>query len=44
MVAGGGGASLSEFTTLRTLWSLYKDYDYALAKLTAFDHSYLLFE
>lgn len=44
VVAGGGGASLSEFTTLQTAWSLYKDYDYGFVKLTAFDHSNLLFE
>ncbi|KAL5759365.1 hypothetical protein ACOSP7_017889 [Xanthoceras sorbifolium] len=44
VVAGGGGASLSEFTTLQTKWSLYKDYDYGYVKLTAFDHSNLLFE
>ncbi|KAK0574788.1 hypothetical protein LWI29_029083 [Acer saccharum] len=44
VVAGGGGASLSEFTTLQTKWSLFKDYDYGFVKLTAFDHSNLLFE
>ncbi|GLU16926.1 hypothetical protein SLE2022_333310 [Rubroshorea leprosula] len=44
VVAGGGGASLSDFTTLQTTWSLYKDYDYGFVKLIAFDHSNLLFE
>ncbi|XWS23095.1 hypothetical protein CRYUN_Cryun29cG0092000 [Craigia yunnanensis] len=44
VVAGGGGASLSTFTTLKTNWSLYRDYDYGFVKLTAFDHSNLLFE
>ncbi|GMJ09569.1 PURPLE ACID PHOSPHATASE 1, ARABIDOPSIS THALIANA PURPLE ACID PHOSPHATASE 1 [Hibiscus trionum] len=44
VVAGGGGASLSPFTTLKTKWSLYRDYDYGFVKLTAFDHSNLLFE
>ncbi|KAJ0096144.1 hypothetical protein Patl1_16680 [Pistacia atlantica] len=44
VVAGGGGASLSKFTTLQTAWSLYKDYDYGFVKLTAFDHSNLLFD
>ncbi|KAK9116055.1 hypothetical protein Sjap_015002 [Stephania japonica] len=44
VVAGGGGAHLSDFTTLQTRWSLYKDYDYGFIKLTAFDHSNLLFE
>lgn len=44
VVAGGGGASLAEFTTLQTTWSLFRDYDYGYVKLTAFDHSNLLFE
>ncbi|XP_038721495.1 probable inactive purple acid phosphatase 1 [Tripterygium wilfordii] len=44
VAAGGGGASLSQFTTLKTTWSLYRDYDYGFVKLTAFDHSNLLFE
>lgn len=44
VVAGGGGASLSPFTTLQTKWSFYRDYDYGFIKLTAFDHSNLLFE
>ncbi|PPD68390.1 hypothetical protein GOBAR_DD34729 [Gossypium barbadense] len=44
VVAGGAGASLSPFTTLKTKWSLFKDYDYGFIKLTAFDHSNLLFE
>ncbi|XP_060669417.1 probable inactive purple acid phosphatase 1 isoform X1 [Ziziphus jujuba] len=44
VVAGGGGASLSTFTTFQTKWSLFKDHDYGFVKLTAFDHSNLLFE
>ncbi|OVA00802.1 Phosphoesterase domain [Macleaya cordata] len=44
VVAGGGGAGLAEFTTLQTKWSLFKDYDFGFIKLTAFDHSNLLFE
>ncbi|XP_023537346.1 probable inactive purple acid phosphatase 1 isoform X1 [Cucurbita pepo subsp. pepo] len=44
VVAGGGGASLSPFITLQTKWSIYRDYDYGFVKLTAFDHSNLLFE
>ncbi|KAG9141162.1 hypothetical protein Leryth_001658 [Lithospermum erythrorhizon] len=35
---------LSEFTPLDTFFSLYKDYDYGFVKLTAFNHSHLLFE
>ncbi|KAJ4945337.1 hypothetical protein NE237_026723 [Protea cynaroides] len=44
VVAGGGGASLSQFTSLQTKWSYYRDYDFGFIKLTAFDHSNLLFE
>ncbi|WJX62767.1 polynucleotide adenylyltransferase [Trifolium repens] len=44
IVAGGDGASLSTFTSLKTKWSIFKDYDYGFVKLTAFDHSNLLFE
>ncbi|CAN6477187.1 unnamed protein product [Victoria cruziana] len=44
VVVGGGGSHLSEFTTLQTSWSLYKDYDFGFVKLTAFNHSSLLFE
>lgn len=44
IVAGGGGASLSTFTSIKTKWSIFKDYDYGFVKLTAFNHSTLLFE
>lgn len=44
VVVGGGGAHLSEFSVLNTSWSLYKDYDWGFIKMTAFDHSFLLFE
>ncbi|KAK4598799.1 hypothetical protein RGQ29_016025 [Quercus rubra] len=44
VIAGGGGASLHEFAPINTTWSIYKDYDYGFVKLTAFDHSHLLFE
>jgi len=44
IVAGGGGASLSTFTSVETKLSIFKDYDYGFVKLTAFDHSNLLFE
>ena len=44
VVAGGGGASLAKFGSVETKWSLVKDYDYGFVKLTAFDHSNLLFE
>ena len=44
VAAGGAGASLSLFTTLQTKWSFFRDFDYGFIKLTAFDHSNLLFE
>ncbi|KAK7828099.1 putative inactive purple acid phosphatase 1 [Quercus suber] len=44
VIAGGGGASLHEFAPINTTWSIYKDYDNGFVKLTAFDHSHLLFE
>ncbi|CAI0463130.1 unnamed protein product, partial [Linum tenue] len=44
VVAGGGGSGLADFTPLNTTWSLFKDHDYGFTKLTAFDHSNLLFE
>ncbi|KAL6187788.1 hypothetical protein ACLB2K_039183 [Fragaria x ananassa] len=44
VVAGGAGASLSTFTSLQTKWSIFKDHDHGFVKLTAFDHSNLLFE
>lgn len=44
VVAGGGGAGLVNFTSLQTKWSIFKDYDYGFVKMTAFDHSNLLFE
>ncbi|XP_065860580.1 probable inactive purple acid phosphatase 1 [Euphorbia lathyris] len=44
VAVGGAGAYLSPFTPLQTTWSLYRDYDHGFVKLTAFDHSNLLFE
>ncbi|KAL8250333.1 hypothetical protein R6Q59_034026 [Mikania micrantha] len=44
VVVGGGGSHLSDFTTINTFWSLYKDRDWGFVKLTAFNHSSLLFE
>uniref|UniRef100_A0A5B7AQT2 Purple acid phosphatase n=1 Tax=Davidia involucrata TaxID=16924 RepID=A0A5B7AQT2_DAVIN len=44
VVVGGGGSHLSEFSQVETLWSLYRDYDFGFVKLTAFNHSSLLFE
>ncbi|KAH9602631.1 hypothetical protein KSS87_005116 [Heliosperma pusillum] len=44
IVAGGAGASLTEFSSVHPNWSLFRDFDYGFVKLTAFDHSNLLFE
>lgn len=44
VAAGGAGASLSDFTRIQTKWSIFRDYDHGFVKLTAFDHSNLLFE
>ena len=44
VVVGGGGSHLSDFSTVNTQWSLFKDMDYGFVKLTAFNHSFLQFE
>ncbi|XP_061371796.1 probable inactive purple acid phosphatase 27 [Gastrolobium bilobum] len=44
VVVGGAGSHLSDFATVPPVWSLYRDRDFGFGKLTAFNHSYLLFE
>ncbi|XP_062168602.1 probable inactive purple acid phosphatase 27 [Alnus glutinosa] len=44
VVVGGAGSHLSKFTTAIPNWSIYRDHDFGFGKLTAFNHSYLLFE
>ncbi|XP_006402109.2 probable inactive purple acid phosphatase 27 isoform X1 [Eutrema salsugineum] len=44
VVVGGAGSHLSSFSSLKPKWSIFRDYDYGFVKLTAFDHSSLLFE
>lgn len=44
VVVGGGGSHLSSYSEVNTSWSLVKDNDYGFVKLTAFNHSSLLFE
>ncbi|XP_031271840.1 probable inactive purple acid phosphatase 27 [Pistacia vera] len=44
IVVGGGGSHFSDFGPLQPSWSLYSDSDYGFVKLTAFNHSSLLFE
>ncbi|KAI3882152.1 hypothetical protein MKX03_024395 [Papaver bracteatum] len=44
VVVGGGGSHLSSFSSLKTKWSLYQDYDFGFVKMTAFNHTSLLFE
>lgn len=44
VVVGGGGSHLSTFSEQPPVWSIYRDYDWGFVKLTAFNHSSLLFE
>ncbi|CAL0319855.1 unnamed protein product [Lupinus luteus] len=44
IVVGGGGSHLSDYTPSPPVWSLFRDRDFGFGKLTAFNHSYLLFE
>ncbi|KAK1268113.1 putative inactive purple acid phosphatase 1 [Acorus gramineus] len=44
IVVGGGGSSLSDFTSQPPRWSIARDLDFGFGKLTAFNHSSLLFE
>ncbi|XP_009368528.3 probable inactive purple acid phosphatase 27 [Pyrus x bretschneideri] len=44
VVVGGGGSHLSAFGPVQTSWSLFRDFDFGFVKLTAFNHSSLLFE
>ncbi|KAK1564719.1 hypothetical protein Q3G72_010027 [Acer saccharum] len=43
-VVGGAGSHLSKFSEVTPNWSLYRDYDFGFVKMTAFNHSYLLYE
>ncbi|KAK4569041.1 hypothetical protein RGQ29_004442 [Quercus rubra] len=44
IVVGAGGYQLNSHTPLQTIWSIYKVSDFGFGKLTAFNHSSLLFE
>ncbi|XP_020179926.1 nucleotide pyrophosphatase/phosphodiesterase [Aegilops tauschii subsp. strangulata] len=44
VVAGGGGSHLNGYTSAVPKWSVFRDRDYGFTKLTAFNHSSLLFE
>ncbi|CAO2211611.1 unnamed protein product [Urochloa humidicola] len=44
VVAGGGGSHLSDYTPAIPTWSIFRDHDFGFVKLTAFNHSSLLFE
>lgn len=44
VVVGGGGSHLSAFGPVQTSWSLFRDSNFGFVKLTAFNHSSLLFE
>ncbi|KAK8923706.1 putative inactive purple acid phosphatase 1 [Platanthera zijinensis] len=44
VVVGGGGAGLADFSPFKARWSHFRDRDFGFVKLTAFNHSNLLFE
>uniref|UniRef100_A0A2P2KD04 Purple acid phosphatase n=3 Tax=Rhizophora mucronata TaxID=61149 RepID=A0A2P2KD04_RHIMU len=44
VVVGGGGAHLSEYSEVTPKWSIHRDFDWGFVKMTAFNHSSLLFE
>ncbi|RZR99952.1 hypothetical protein BHM03_00029585 [Ensete ventricosum] len=44
VVVGGGGSHLSNFSDTVPNWSIYRDLAFGFVKLTAFNHSSLLFE
>lgn len=44
VVVGGGGSHLSKFSSAPPSWSIYRDYDFGFVKMTAFNHSSMLFE
>ncbi|XP_062115946.1 probable inactive purple acid phosphatase 27 [Humulus lupulus] len=44
VITGGGGKNLAKFSSLTPIWSIFRDYDWGFVKLTAFNHSSLLFE
>ncbi|XP_077250329.1 putative inactive purple acid phosphatase 27 isoform X1 [Tasmannia lanceolata] len=44
VAVGGGGRELSEFSDVQPTWSVYRDFDFGFGKMTAFNHSSLLFE
>ncbi|KAJ7956048.1 Purple acid phosphatase [Quillaja saponaria] len=44
VVVGGGGSHLSDYSNVIPNWSIYRDHDFGFVKLTAFNHSSLLFE
>lgn len=44
VVVGGAGSHVSKFGPVVPKWSLYRDADFGFVKLTAHNHSSLLFE
>lgn len=44
VVVGGAGSHLSDFSQVTPNWSIFRDYDYGFVKMTAFNHTSLLFE
>ncbi|RLM62317.1 nucleotide pyrophosphatase/phosphodiesterase-like [Panicum miliaceum] len=44
VVAGGCSSHVSDYATAIPTWSIFRDQNYGFVKLTAFNHSSLLFE
>ncbi|KAK8916104.1 putative inactive purple acid phosphatase 27 [Platanthera zijinensis] len=44
VIVGGGGAGLANFSPFQARWSHFRDHVFGFVKLTAFNHSILLFE
>ncbi|KAM7274830.1 hypothetical protein ACFE04_016696 [Oxalis oulophora] len=44
VIVGGGGSHLSNYSQVIPKWTIYRDSDFGFGKLTAFNHSSLLFE
>ncbi|KAM1736922.1 hypothetical protein ACFX12_015221 [Malus domestica] len=44
VVVGGAGSHLSDFSQVQPNWSIFRDHDFGYVKMTAFNHTSLLFE
>ncbi|CAN6585564.1 unnamed protein product [Malus baccata var. baccata] len=44
VVVGGAGSHVSDFSQVQPNWSIFRDHDFGFVKMTAFNHTSLLFE